>query len=423
MHGFEQQDRALRWLFLDLNSYFASVEQQEHPELRDKPVAVVPVEADSSFVIAASYEAKAHGVKTGTRIGDAKAMCPGLICVKGDHSCYMHYHERILDAIEEVLPVDQVCSIDEMRIRLLGKEREPDQARALASKIKSSISSQVGPYLKCSIGIAPNPFLAKVGTELQKPDGLVVLEVGELEERLSTLKLTDFPGINKRMLARLQAHGIFTTPDLLLRTEADLRRAFGSIIGARWWFLLRGYDLPEEHTHRRSLGHSHVLPPDLRTPNGARQVLLRLVTKAASRLRANGLWTQEVEVAVRGRQKWSAHTKCQATHDTTTLVDTVLRLWESSNFEGPNQVSVTFLGLIEAEAVTPSLFEDYSALERMSDAFDSLNQKFGKNTVYLAAMHDARKTAEERIAFQKTKLFSEGKSDHDWVNARNAKTK
>lgn len=419
MHGFEQQDRALRWLFLDLNSYFASVEQQERPELRGQPVAVVPVMADSSFVIAASYEAKAFGVKTGTRIGDAKEMCPGLLLVSGDHACYMHYHDRILDAVETVLPVDQVCSIDEMRFCLIGDERLPDNARQLALNIKRAIAEKVGPYMLCSIGIAANPFLAKVGTELQKPNGLVLLDSAQLFETLRVLKLTDFPGINKRMLARLQSHGIFTSEDLLTRSEAELRKAFGSIIGARWWFLLRGFELPEEQSHRRTLGHSHVLPPSLRTEEGARQVLLRLATKAASRLRANGLWAQDVSVSVGGRPKWSAHTKCQATNDTVTIVDEVLSLWMSRTFENPRSVSVTFGNLVEGESVTPSLFDDPAAGQKISKAFDELNQKFGKNTVFLAGMHQAKNTAQERIAFQKTHLFEEGKGDHQQVEKKN----
>jgi DNA polymerase-4 len=264
----EHRDRPLRYLFLDLNSYFASVEQQENPDLRGKPVAVVPVMADSSFVIAASYEAKAYGVRTGTRIGEAKLMCPGLVLVDGGFSVYSAYHKRVIEVVESVLPIDKVCSIDEMRFRLLGEERCPEVAAELAGKIKQAIREGVGSQMMCSVGVAPNAFLAKVGTELQKPDGLVVIRQEELPHKLHKLSLTDFPGINKRMAARLNASGIFSTEQLCAADRKTMLRAFGSVIGEKWWYMLRGYDFQPDLQDRKTLGHSHVLPPDLRTDKG-----------------------------------------------------------------------------------------------------------------------------------------------------------
>ena len=150
----------LRNLAIDFDSFFAAVEQQERPELRGKPIAVCPVMADTSFVIAASYEAKAFGVKTGTRIGEAKVMCPGLILLDGRPRLYSAYHKRVLEVVENVLPIEEVCSIDEMRFRLLGDEREPEAARKLALRMKEAIYQGVGRCMTCSIGVAPNAFLA-----------------------------------------------------------------------------------------------------------------------------------------------------------------------------------------------------------------------------------------------------------------------
>ena len=143
----------VRYLFLDLNAYFASVEQQEHPELRGKPVAVVPVQADTTFVIAASYEAKAFGIKTGTRVDEAKRLCPELILTEGTPPLYVYYHERVLEVVQKVLPIEKVCSIDEMRFRLLGEERQVDRAISLATRIKNLIREEVGTCMKCSIGV------------------------------------------------------------------------------------------------------------------------------------------------------------------------------------------------------------------------------------------------------------------------------
>ena len=148
----------LRWLYLDLNSYFASVEQQINPKLRGKPVAVVPVMTDATCAIAASYEAKAFGIKTGTPIYEAKKLCPDLICVLGSHEVYVDYHHRILDEINNHIPISVVASIDEAACRLMDNENAPEIATKIAKNIKLGIAENVGEYLRSSIGIAPNKY-------------------------------------------------------------------------------------------------------------------------------------------------------------------------------------------------------------------------------------------------------------------------
>jgi DNA polymerase-4 len=409
----ERDPRPLSTLFLDLNAYFASVEQEERPELRGRPVAVVPVLADTSFVIAASYEAKRFGIKCGTMISDAKKMCPDVEIVKARAPVYVKYHHRILDVVENVLPVDKVCSIDEMRFSLIGAERHPSRARELALEIKQRLREEVGQEIRASIGIASNAFLAKIATEIQKPDGLVVLQREDLPERLYGLKLTDFTGINRRMAARLNAAGIFTAKDLLDRDRHELRQAFGSIIGERWWYLLRGFHLEQEETDRKSLGHSHVLPPKLRTDEGCRDVLLRLIQKASARLRSQNLYTSFMSVRVGAFERsWQSKAKLPPTQDTVTMNEYFLQLWQSRDFVKPRSVSVTFYDLHERQEVTPSLFEETQDRSELMRAVDTLNQRFGKHKVFLAGMEKAKDTAEEKIAFQKTWLFSEGPDEN-----------
>lgn len=413
----ERKDRPLRFLFLDLNSFFASVEQNHREELRGKPIAVVPVEADTSFVIAASREAKVFGIKTGTMIRTAKEMCPGLICVKARHQLYMGYHHRVLEVAETVMPIDQVCSIDEMRFRLLGAERTRAGAVEMAKKMKAAIMDKVGPVMSCSVGIAPNAFLAKIGTELQKPDGLVVIEAKDLPHCLHKLKLTDFPGINVRMQARLHAAGIFSSEQLCGASKEHMLRAFGSIVGERWWYLLRGHDLDIDVEDRKSLGHSHVLPPVLRTDQGACDVLKRLLVKASARLRSNGLWATAMAVAVKGyRRSWQAKVKMPATQDTVTMTEHLMELWQNHDFDQPRLVAVTFYELCNESEFTPSLFTPTKDRSRLSHAVDDMNQKFGKNSVFLGSVEKVKDTADEKIAFNKTWLFSEGKGDNQWID-------
>lgn len=413
----EKQERRLRVLFLDLNSYFASVEQQERPELRGRPIAVAPVMAETSFCIAASYEAKAFGVKCGTMLRDARIMCPGIEIVRARPPVYVKYHDQIIEAAETVLPVAEVCSIDEMRFDLLGTESPPEVATQLALRMKAAIASRVGECMTSSIGIAPNAFLAKVATDMQKPNGLVILEKDDLPHKLHRLKLTDFAGINRKMAARLQAAGIFNAQQMCAASRDELHRAFGSVTGERWWYLLRGYDLGSEKHDQKSLGHSHVLPPELRTDQGCREVLIRLISKASARLRSENLWAGTMAVSVTAFEKgWQSFTHIPPTQDSVAMMEAFLEMWEGRNFVRPRAVGITFLDLRSAQDFTPSLFDPQEDRTQLSHAVDRVNQRFGKNKVFLAAMEGARNTAEERIAFGKTKLFREGRGDHEYVD-------
>jgi len=156
----QEGEPRLRWLFLDLNSYFASVEQELVPSLQGRPIAVVPVVADTTCCIAASYEAKAFGVKTGTQVGEAKRMCRGIELVEARHELYVEYHNRIVEAVETVVPVASVMSIDEMACRLVGREQPllaaldvaqaSDFVRAMPGGLNARIEPEIIYGLKAS---------------------------------------------------------------------------------------------------------------------------------------------------------------------------------------------------------------------------------------------------------------------------------
>ena len=224
---------SLRWLYVDFNSYFASVEQQLRLELRGKPIAAVPVETDSTCAIAASYEAKAFGVKTGTVIHEAKRLCPGLVCVLARHECYVEFHHRLIEEIERHIPVTAVCSIDEVAGRLMDNEISVERSTEIAQSIKSGIANNIGPYMRCSIGIAPKRYRAKVGTELQKPDGLVVLCAADLPQKLFSLKLRDLPGIGANIEHRIQMAGIMDLRGLLRTQSGSNTQDLGQCLGRK----------------------------------------------------------------------------------------------------------------------------------------------------------------------------------------------
>src|SRR5215467_13231446 len=209
----EGQFPTVEWLFLDLNSYFASVEQQNEPALRGRPVGVVAVDTDSTCCLAASYEAKAYGVKTGTSVKDAKIRCPHINIVEARPKLYVEYQKKIIAAMEEHLPMYRALSVDEMACKLMGRERFLPNATTLAYRIKQSLRN-LGVALRCSIGLGPNCYLAKTAADLCKPDGLTILLKGDLPYALHCMKLRDVVGISHAMEKRLNDHHITTVEQL-----------------------------------------------------------------------------------------------------------------------------------------------------------------------------------------------------------------
>ena len=233
--------------------------------------------------------------------------------------------------------------------------------------------------------------------------------------RLLGLDLKEFCGINVRMQARLNAHGVFTSDDLLTKSARDLTRIFGSVQGDRWWYLLRGYDMTHDFREGKSLGHSNVLAPDLRTDDGARGIMLRLLHKACARMRSNNVVAEHVYLSVTGyNRSWSVETRIPASNDAIAIGERLLELWESRDFDKPSKVGVTFTSLRKPELVTPSLFDAQPERKELGKAVDAVNNKFGKNSIFLASTTKTKDHATEKIAFNKTWLFQEGKGDHDW---------
>jgi DNA polymerase-4 len=417
------QGPALNWLFVDLNSYFASVEQDARPELRGRPVAVVPMMADTTVCIAASYEAKAHGVRTGTVVGDAKRMCPDLVLVEARHELYVDYHHRIVEAVESCLPVTAVLSIDEMACRLMGRERPLLAAMELGRKVKARIREQVGPMMRSSVGLATNRYLAKVASDMEKPDGLVALPLDILPEALRQLTLRDLPGIGPRTEKRLNDKGIRTMEDLLARDCEQAGELWGSVWGERLWHWLRGEDFDMSETeHLKSLSHQHVLAPEMRTPEKAWAVAHKLLHKAAMRLRAAGLWASSIGLAIGyalpgGQGKpisnfglptrgWKSELKLSECQDNQTLIAALSRLWASRpvgpQYDHPYFIGVHLNGLVPNRLHSLNLFdgtEDEQSRTRLLAAMDQLNNKYGMSTLAPATMLTAYKAAPTRIAF------------------------
>ncbi|WP_439532119.1 Y-family DNA polymerase [Polymorphobacter sp.] len=416
--------RPLRWLYLDLNSYFASVEQQLNPALRGRPVVVAPVDTDSTSAIAASYEAKAFGIRTGTKIWEAKAKCRDLVIVPGRHEDYVRFHHQIIEEVGRHVPVYAVCSIDEVACRLLDNENGEASVRALAARIKAGIRGNVGECLTSSIGVAPNRLLAKMAADMMKPDGLTILPAEAIAGRLRQLPLSDIPGVGRNMAARLAAAGVVTMDRLLALDQREARAAWGSVWGERMFWLLRGHELPEVETVSRSIGHSHVLGPEKRPLPAARLVTRRLLAKAATRLRRAGKRCGRLGLSVKAEAargdkpaKWGGEVRVAALMDTPALLAALEGLWARMLAEfGQHrllQVGVTLADFSDADAVQGGLFDDVCVADEarrvaLSRAMDKVNARFGRDAVTLG--HDrigAVKSAGPRIAFTRIPELAE----------------
>lgn len=394
----------LRWLYLDLNSFFASCEQQEVPALRGKPIGVVAVMADTTSCIAASYEAKAFGVKTGTKVADAKKMCPGIQFVEARHPVYIRYHHLIHDVLESCIPIHSVCSIDEFACELTGSQQQEAVAVALAGKIKQRVREQVGECVTSSIGIAPNMLLAKIASDMKKPDGLTVIRQEELPDCLKVLKTRDIPGIGAKMEQRLLQRGVRTMEQLLSLSEQQMHVLWGGILGNRYYRLLRGEQIMVSRQRQQSFSHEHVLPPELRQWQGSFEVAQKLLSKVAIRMRKENLLTRRLQLGVRfmdSEEKFHRDRKFQETQDTSLLISYLREFFQQiPKKRKPYKVTVVLSDFCPKGQHQFSFFEN-TKREEIFSVVDKLNEKFGKNTVMLACLKDHQETAPTRIAFQR----------------------
>ena len=424
----ETQPDRFGFLHIDLNSFFASVEQQLHPEYRGKPVGVCGTMADTGALIAASYEAKALGINTLTKVGDAKRICPEIILVGGSHTAYSEFSHRIAAAVERCCPVAHTPSIDEMVCQLMGRECEPPHARRIALEIKQAIRDDVGETLRCSIGMAPNRYLAKIASDMQKPDGLIGLLPSQLPRAIAHLALRDLPGVGAKTEKRLNGKGITSMEQLLALDRPAMHKLWDSVWGDRLYHWLRGGDTGDDGAPvptdvQKSLGHSHVLGPEFRSDEGAWSVAHKLLHKASMRLRMEksycGAMAVSVKYALTREQTerveskkhssgiqgtgWGMEAKFRECQDTLSLLDVLRKVW-AKRPQGPEYAKPFFVGVTLKELMPEAdhqegLFGEPDHRNQLSATMDKLNLKYGHSTLHFAGMLPARETAPTRIAF------------------------
>jgi DNA polymerase-4 len=394
-------------MLLDVNSCFATVEQQARPHLRGKPVAVAAYTTPGGCILAASREAKTYGVTTGMRVADGRQRCPQLVVLPSDPEKYRAVNHALVALLSSYTDDLDVASIDEMILSLGNTPRAPQalaDMTAIAQEIKKKIKINIGEWITVSIGISTNQYLAKVASNLQKPDGLVAITSDNVRDVLVKMKLEDLPGIKEGNAGRLRAAGI-TSPLVMFETSPkQLTYAFHSRIGFDWWGNLHGWGVPwRNYEAVRSIGHSFALgkPKGPKDP-GLHQILSQLVVKTGRRLRGHGFRAAGIHVSCMfvdytGWRHGEKQPQPLFTNDD--IYKRALDILLTAPDKPVRILAITCFGLSADLYSQQSLFAQDRRKEQLTRAIDAIEDRWGDFTITPARMLAMEQKVLDRIAF------------------------
>lgn len=368
-------------LLVDMNAFFASIEQRDRPEWRGRPVAITNG-LQGTCIITCSYEARAFGIRTGMRLKEARERCPELIQCPADPKRYAAASSAIMDALQAVSPDLEVFSVDEAFLDITRCQRlgTPEQ---IARQARRAVFGASG--LLCSIGLSGDKTTAKYAAKLVKPNGFTVIPPWEARQRLAPVPVTELCGIAGGIGGFLAAHGVHTCGDMARLPISVLARRFGNP-GRRIWYMCQGEDPDPVQVNvppPKSIGHGKVMPPDTRDCEVILTYLLHMSEKVGARLRRHDMVASRFLVALRTRDGWLGDKPCsaQAMADgrlIMTLCREVLRRhWRG---EGVHQVQVTAL---DPQPVPRQgdLFAAPVAEPKRNAVMDDINRRFGEFTL------------------------------------------
>jgi len=378
-------------LHIDMDAFFISVEQRDDPSLRGKPAAVCG-SLSRSVVTSATYEARPYGIRAGMSTQEAKRRCPQVILVKGNHSKYTETAARIFSLLKDYTPRLEVASIDEAYLDITQSLLLFKSPFHIAQSIKDRILQRE--QLTCSIGIAPNKLLAKLGSRLKKPDGLTVIQKDEVERILEDLPVSSLYGIGPRLEEELRSIGIVTCGQLGRFPASFLNKRFGAI-GERLHEMGLGRDdspvVPfDEEEDAKSISHSVTLEEDTSDPSLLRKVLLQLSEKASRRMRREGFYGKRITLTVRYSDFYTfskQKTLSQLVNSGNEIFLQALEIFES--IPHPKQIRLLGVGvsLLKKEWCQLDLFEKREKKDNLLKAMDRVNERFGDWTLTWAGLY------------------------------------
>jgi len=408
-------------MYLDMNSFFASCEQQLMPELRGKPIGVTTHDSPYSCVIAPSVEAKKMGVKTGMRLNEAKVLCPQIIQILTHPHHYRRIHVDIMKILNSYCDDVLAKSIDEAVMNLTSYRLVYKDLIGLAKKIKADIAEKYD-YLKCSIGIAPNAFLAKLGTELQKPDGLIQITPENVDEHLAKLELTDLPGIASRNERRLKMVGINNPLEMRHTSQALLRKAFGGIVGYYWYSRLNFGEVDLYSNDFRTMSATRTVSQAQReSKQSLESLLISLCSRLEQRMVKQEVFCKDASFFVRYKThtSWDVAIRfAQPIQDAMELRSYIkerIQEFETTNPTYPIlndkvlQMGVAIQNFVTDQALQYSLFDNRIRHDVLRKAMYNIKDRYGKNIVRKASELYEPHVMKDAIGFGSVKdLYVEG---------------
>lgn len=398
-------------MHIDLNSCFATVEQQARPMLRGKPIAIVNRQTDTTAIITASYEAKAMGVKVGMKFKEAKLLCPDIIGIESDPSKYRYVYHRLLDIMKDYSAHVTMKSIDEGVIDFHNTTAEM-QGRDLVEigmEIKQRLKDEIGVWMRCNIGIATNRFLAKMAAGLHKPDGLDVITPDNIRQTLATMKLTDLTGIAHRNEHRLNSIGIFTPLEFLDTDPVVLQRiVFKSVVG-RWWHdRLRGWEVDDVESDMKRVGRQYVLESFNLSHEEITKRLHHLCESVGSRMRSQNKSARGIYVYGKTLERgyWHSSTLSMLPFSSNQTIFMLAKQLFDKAPDGLKEIGVHCYELEPIEDQQMSIFNDQIVCERrVTGAIDGINQRFGERTIHSADTLGTGIYVKQKIPFGSTRYL------------------
>jgi len=389
-------------LHVDMDAFFAAVEVLDDPALAGKPLVVGGSPEGHGVVAAASYEARKHGIRSAMPMARAEKLCSELVRVSSRHERYAEISRRVFTILEEYTPLVEPLSIDEAVLDVTGSERLRGSALEIAREIKRRTKEELG--LTCSVGLAPNKFLAKMASDLEKPDGRVVVEPGNEEKFLAPLPIERLWGVGPKTALELAGLGVATIGDLLRLPLRRLAESLGEERARDLVELARGIDEREVETggETKSVSREETFAPFLTDAAAIERKLLELAEDVASTLRAEGLAGRTLHLKVRDenfRTLTRAVTLAEATDLTAVVHAEAVRLWRErvelsgkavrllgvgvSGFGGEKDTATEQLDLFDERA---SERAETERTRRVETTVDEIRRRMGEDAIRRASL-------------------------------------
>ncbi len=416
-----------RVLFVDMNSFFASCEQQVNFYLRNRPVGVCVYPGKFGCIIAPSIEAKRFGVKTGMRLNDAMIICPELVPLETNPERYRQFHVKIMAVLKKYSNDVFPKSIDEAIVDLTNYSFVHKDVLQVAKTIKQDIANEVGDWLKCSIGVAPNYFLAKLASDIQKPDGLTIIDNQNIDAVLAKLKLTDLPGIGNNTMIRLNKGGITTPLQMRYASPENLKAILRSVLGFYWHCRLNfiEVDVNNEHDYKSMQAIRHLSKDQRKSTDSINNIFLTLCLTLEKRMVQRKFFCYHIGFAIKynNGERWDDFIKTQIPMQdgieifkalTNRMNDfTTKNKTNSLINSGIMSISVYVSQFIKSNLVAYNLFEDHSKQDKLRQTVYDLKERFGKEKIQRAVELKDEGTYKDVIGFGSIKDLEE--EEHDII--------